>query len=545
MSLRSRFCVLIVAAAIVGALAPAAQADPYAATTPTLTSGASPFGGCVTPAGPGPGVNYPGSEVEPYVDVNPVDPDNFIGFYQQDRWSNGAAKSNVASFTKDGGTTWTQVVVPVGTICSGSGDFERATDPWVSFGPTGRAHAMSLVTDSDPVTSGGFGDNGMTYNRSKDGGQTWEPPIYLKVDTDPRFLNDKNAITADPNDADYVYAVWDRLSTPRGEVVAAPPGRENIFGLGFRGPAWFARTTNGGDTFEPARIIYDPKGANNQTIGNQIAVLPASEGGDVLNFFNEIVNFRNAEGGAQFEFNLSLIRSTDKGATWSRNATRITKFYPMDRVREDGVIDSEPVACPDPGDTGACPIRTGDILFDVAVNRDDGALYAVVQDARFSGFRYDTIALTRSTDGGATWSPLVRINPGSDAGARPDDRQAFTPAVHVGDDGTVTVTFYDFRNNSAADGILATDQWAVHCHASSEDCSQPASWDEETRVTPASFDMRQAPFARGYFTGDYEGLSFSRSDGDPTGPTTDVFVSYFSQPHGGDPSSAFSSLLTP
>jgi hypothetical protein len=35
----------------------------------------------------------------------------------------------------------------------------------------------------------------------------------------------------------------------------------------------------------------------------------------------------------------------------------------------------------------------------------------------------------------------VRINPGPGAGARVDDRQAITPAVHVGDEGTVTVTF--------------------------------------------------------------------------------------------------------
>jgi hypothetical protein len=201
----------------------------------------------------------------------------------------------------------------------------------------------------------------------------------------------------------------------------------------------------------------------------------------------------------------------------------------------------------------SCPIRTGDILFDAAVNRGDGTLYAVVQDARFSGFRYDTIALTQSTDGGQSWStdggqswsPLGRINPCSHAGARVDDRQAFTPAVHVGDEGTVTVTFYDFRNNTAADGILATDQWAVHCHPASEDCSRSAGWNKETRVTPASFDMRQAPFAGGYFTGDYEGLGFARSDGDAVGPASDVFVSYFSQLPGGDPSSAFSSPLAP
>ena len=273
-------------------------------------------------------------------------------------------------------------------------------------------------------------------------------------------------------------------------------------------------------------------------------MLPAARGGSVLNFFDEIINFKNSDHGVQFEFNLSLIRSEDKGATWSRNATRITKFYPMDRVREDGVIDTEPVACPDPGDQGACPIRTADLLFDIAVDEANGNLYAVVQDARFSGFRYDTIAFTQSTDGGRTWSALVRVNPGSDAGARVDDRQAFIPAVHVGDDGMVTVTFYDLRRNTPADGILATDAWAVHCHAAAESCASPASWNEETRITPASFDTRRTPFARGYFVGDYEGLTFAPDDGDAVAPG-DAFVAFFSQSHGSDPASVFSSRLNP
>jgi hypothetical protein len=98
-------------------------------------------------------------------------------------------------------------------------------------------------------------------------------------------------------------------------------------------------------------------------------------------------------------------------------------MVPMDRVREDGVIDTEPgVTCPDPTDQGACPIRTADILFDVAVNRTNGNLYAVSQDARPSGLRYDTIVFTQSLNGGLTWSNPVRVNLGSDAGARVDDR---------------------------------------------------------------------------------------------------------------------------
>ena len=73
----------------------------------------------------------------------------------------------------------------------------------------------------------------------------------------------------------------------------------------------------------------------------------------------------------------------------------------------------------------------------------------------------------------------------------------------MGDEGTVTVRFYDSRNNTAADRVLATDRWAVRCRPASEDCSRSAGWNEETRATPASFDMRQAPFPGGYVTGDY------------------------------------------
>jgi hypothetical protein len=105
----------------------------------------------------------------------------------------------------------------------------------------------------------------------------------------------------------------------------------------------------------------------------------------------------------------------------------------------------------------------------------------------------------------------------------------------VTDDGTVLVTHYDFRNNTPDDGILGTDYWAVHRHAATELCTDGATWNEETPITTETFDMRQAPFARGWFVGDYEGLA---SDGD------DV-LAYFSASHDGDPSSAFFSRLTP
>ena len=59
-------------------------------------SGASPFGALETCGNfpgsvAGVGTNFLDSEIEPWVDVNPVDPDNVVALWQQDRWSNGGS----------------------------------------------------------------------------------------------------------------------------------------------------------------------------------------------------------------------------------------------------------------------------------------------------------------------------------------------------------------------------------------------------------------------------------------------------------------------
>jgi len=177
----------------------------------------------------------------------------------------------------------------------------------VSFSPNGVAHSLSLVTDPDPP-SGGFGANGMAYNRSSTGGASWEPPIMLIADETGRYLNDKNSITADPNDARFVYAIWDRLQEP-GRAVANP---ENQRGGAFKGPIMLARSTDNGRSFEPARKIYE-SGANKQTIGNQIVVRPQ---GQLIDFFGDITNNSNRRQSIG-PVNISYIVSSDHGSTWS------------------------------------------------------------------------------------------------------------------------------------------------------------------------------------------------------------------------------------
>jgi hypothetical protein len=153
-------------------------------------------------------------------------------------------------------------------------------------------------------------------------------------------------------------------------------------------------------------------------------------------------------------------------------------------------------------DTGL-PIRAEGFVPEVAVDPANGNLYVTWQDTRFAGV--DQIAFTMSTDDGVSWSDPIKVSqtpPNADVA----NEQAWVPAVEVADDGTIAVTYYDFRNNDSVPGV-PTDHWMVHCHSA---CADAGSWGDEVRLTDASFDIEQAPFARGpngFFLGEYEGLS--------------------------------------
>jgi hypothetical protein len=112
----------------------------------------SPFrsGPCNTqPQG---GTLYLNSEVEPWIDVDPTsandaDGPDFIGVYQQDRYSNGGARGLGASISTDGAKSFSALPanqLPRFTQCAGNELYERASDPWVSFRPNGDAFQISL-----------------------------------------------------------------------------------------------------------------------------------------------------------------------------------------------------------------------------------------------------------------------------------------------------------------------------------------------------------------------------------------------------------------
>jgi hypothetical protein len=84
-----------------------------------------------------------------------------------------------------------------------------------------------------------------------------------------------------------------------------------------------------------------------------------------------------------------------------------------------------------------------------------------------------------------------------------------------------------------AGATTPTDAFVVHCHATTEDCTASASWNEETRTTDTSFDSRQAPVARGFFLGDYEGL----------GTNGTSFLPFFVMSNSADKASVFTRVV--
>jgi hypothetical protein len=420
-------CAITFAVLAVAAAMPAvAAAHPYAVDV-RQASGPSPFAaGC-------PGTAFDatmitGQELEPSITVNPRNPRNIVGTWKQDVGPD-STRSDLIGYSLDGGRTWRRSTIPGLSKCTG-GTADGGSDPWVSAGVDGTVYFTGLA----PHFQGTTPLSAVVASRSLDSGRTWRVPATISP---PAEGNEMPAITASPRRAGRAYVVWAEFATAATK---------------------FSMTRDRGATWSPP-VVVDPSIPNAIDLVPRLVVLP---NGTLVTVFAR----------AEFAIGLGKVyatRSLDGGRTWTA---------PVE-------ILAAPLA-------GFFDPETGEELpqpqFENVAVAPDGSVYVTVEAN--SSASAGEIAVTRSRDGGVTWTRPA--SPGVGA-------YAFEPAIAVDPHGTVGITWYDLRNDRPGDAALSADVW----FARSRD--RGSSW-RETHVAGPT-DLRTGALPGQNHVGEYQGLA--------------------------------------
>jgi hypothetical protein len=314
------------------------------------------------------------------------------------------------------------------------GPYKRASDPWVAFGPDNLVYCAAVGYNETNTETGIF------VSTSRDGGQTWGGPVAVHQQTG--HLDDKGSVVVDTvANSPYrgrVYVGWDSNRGPYRDLLIS----------------W---SSDEGRSFSTPALLH--QGFN----GNVVPVV----GPNGVVYAIWLVNLSEA-------FSIWVARSQDGGTTWSApiEVSDVSTFF-SDDIRE-GALTPAPVIDP----------RTGE-------------LYVVWEDDRFSP-GVNKIVLSRSTDGGQTWTPPSVISDG------PDDAQSFTPAAAMTGNGRIGVAYSSTRNDP--DRHYLVDEYLTV----SKDQGQ--TFGPSQRLSPTSWDIRFAAIAGPeFFLGDYQGLAAGRA----------------------------------
>ncbi|HXT51549.1 MAG TPA: sialidase family protein [Thermoanaerobaculia bacterium] len=375
----------------------------------------------------------PETQAEPFLAIDPRDERRLLAGYQEARFEGGGARALAFAVSTNSGRKWAAGLIPTLTQLTG-GPWQRASDPWVAFGPDHRAYFVSLAFDETRP------DNAIVVSTSVDGGSSWGDPVTVHRPTG-RDFDDKEAIVVD-NYADSpfrgrVYVAWDMA-------------RDD-----FAQPLLLSWSEDGGASFAPAVTVKQ---------GVNLGALPLVGPGGVVHLIWGDFSFDTAFDRVQF----LAARSDDGGATWSA-----------------------PIHIDDSLSAGVRGMRTGGNIPAAAVDPRDGTLYVAWQDARFTG-SVEQILLSRSTDGGASWSPAEVVSDG------PDDAPSFTPAIAVDGSGRVGVAYYSLRQDPARG--MGVDLYLAFS------TNGGRSFGPSRRISKGTWDAGFAAISRGSFLGDYQGL---------------------------------------
>ncbi len=386
----------------------------------------------------------PESAVETAIAIDPTDIDHIVGSAVVTmREGNGWVISNFTYVSWNGGKSWTAVAMP-------NPDDKVQGDDAVVIDHEGRVYRTYLGFRHLRNPDGVFPRNGLFLRASSSGGRSYEREVILVEHLNSIVpFEDKPYPGVDLSpDSPYqgnVYVAWTRFTRYGSD---APDDSSFIY---------VVSSSDGGRSFSRPQRIPAPGGDAVDSDGTVEGAVPAA-GPDGTVY----MTWSGPRG-------IELTRSTDGGAEWE-------EARPI--LEQPGGWDIEIEGTPR---ANGMPVTATDI----SKGRYRGTVYVNWADQRYGD---PDIFISRSTDGGESWSEPLRVNQDRKRNGR---AQFFTWMSVDPVDGSVNIVYYDRR---AGDGM------GVHVYlARSEDGGESF---KEYRISDEAF----VPQTDRFF-GDYNGIS--------------------------------------
>jgi hypothetical protein len=327
----------------------------------------------------------------------------------------GGISGSGASISNDGGFSFRDI----GFVNPGPNIFNFLEgDPVVNCANPSTFYYSQLFFDGSSFLSA------VAVSKSTDGGATWADPVTA-VAKDFSHIIDKDWSTVDLKHPNWIYVTYTDFDFSFTTCPTLP-----------RSAIELVRSNNGGATWSAPTVV--------DQVCSDFPDFPFLQGSQVVvdSHGTVYVEWERFAGFAGATRELRIARSTNKAAS----------FQPSSKI--DNVIQV--------GDGYALqghfrdPL-TGSLAVDRSGTKTDGDLYVTWDDGRFfatpdiespTGFyNYANVLVSRSSDGGKTWSAAVRVN--NDPTALPNGSgiDHFQPAVSVDNLGNVGVCWYDRRND--------------------------------------------------------------------------------------------------
>jgi hypothetical protein len=362
------------------------------------------------------------SEVQ--VVVNPNNPNQLVAASNTAKIPGNCGPRTIQAiyYSSDGGATWGFTCAPnpieFGLDCDAIGGILNGSDPTLAWNTNNEVflNYMAICNNGIPRTA-------MLLARSVDGGITWNAQGIIKNSWPTGDFEDKELLAIDNNAGSpyfgRLYSCWGRNSDEK-----------------------IAFSSNNGVTWTERDLPAPPNGGYD--VSCDIAV---KKDGTV----NVVWETETCDDFACYHEWLYHTRSTDGGNTWS--APNLVADLNFAAFSDD--------ACPD-AESDRCIISMGSLDADNTGGACNGSLYVTYGDKPATGTVNNMdVFVKRSTDGGATWGPAVRVN---DDGA--GGRIQFFPFLSVDPvKGQPVVAWYDARNDPANTAVDIFTSRSVNCGA--------------------------------------------------------------------------------